>query len=185
VNGPIIEDDSQEGVCSRARLAGLVEESDQGQYNPIGLSLGYHYHGSPLIAGDDFPPPEYADGDYRPSASAGARLPHFRLPDGSPVHDHLGRDFTLLRVGPRSVDAGPLVCAMAERRLPLKVVDIPNVEALRRCGKRLVLVRPDQHVAWRDDRVPNDPAALVDRIRGCRATVGALSLNPWTRSGVR
>jgi len=29
---------------------------------------------------------------------------------------------------------------MAERRLPLKVVDIPNVEALRRCGKRLVLV---------------------------------------------
>jgi hypothetical protein len=29
-----------------------------------------------------------------------------------------------------------------------------------------VLSRPDQHVAWRGVRLPEDPLALVDRIRG-------------------
>jgi len=29
-----------------------------------------------------------------------------------------------------------------------------------------VLVRPDGHVAWRDDSPPADPLALTDRVRG-------------------
>jgi hypothetical protein len=32
------------------------------------------------------------------------------------------------------------------------------------CG--LVLSRPDQHVAWRGARLPDDPLALIDRVRG-------------------
>jgi hypothetical protein len=28
------------------------------------------------------------------------------------------------------------------------------------------LSRPDQHVAWRGDRLPEDPALLIDRVRG-------------------
>jgi hypothetical protein len=30
----------------------------------------------------------------------------------------------------------------------------------------LVLVRPDGHVAWRGDILPDDPQALIDRVRG-------------------
>jgi hypothetical protein len=33
-------------------------------------------------------------------------------------------------------------------------------------GHRLVLSRPDQHVAWRADALPPDPLALIDRVRG-------------------
>jgi hypothetical protein len=29
-----------------------------------------------------------------------------------------------------------------------------------------VLVRPDGHVAWRGDDLPDDPLGLVDRVRG-------------------
>jgi hypothetical protein len=28
------------------------------------------------------------------------------------------------------------------------------------------LSRPDQHVAWRGDRLPSDALALIDRVRG-------------------
>jgi len=29
-----------------------------------------------------------------------------------------------------------------------------------------VLSRPNQHVAWRGDTVPDNPLALVDKVRG-------------------
>ena len=32
--------------------------------------------------------------------------------------------------------------------------------------RALVLARPAQHVAWRGGRLPADPAALIDRLRG-------------------
>jgi hypothetical protein len=32
--------------------------------------------------------------------------------------------------------------------------------------RRLVLVRPDGHAAWRSGAPPADPRALVDRVRG-------------------
>jgi hypothetical protein len=50
--------------------------------------------------------------------------------------------------------------------VPLKVLEIGRPEAARFYGCRLVLSRPDQHVAWRGDRLPADPLALIDHIRG-------------------
>jgi hypothetical protein len=38
--------------------------------------------------------------------------------------------------------------------------------AARLYERRLVLVRPDGHVAWRSDAVPPDPVGLIDRVRG-------------------
>jgi hypothetical protein len=32
--------------------------------------------------------------------------------------------------------------------------------------RKLVLVRPDGHVAWRGDALPAEPQNLVDRVRG-------------------
>jgi hypothetical protein len=33
-------------------------------------------------------------------------------------------------------------------------------------GRRFILVRPDQYVAWADDRPPADPAAVLRRAGG-------------------
>ena len=35
-----------------------------------------------------------------------------------------------------------------------------------RYGADYILVGPDQHVLWRGDRLPDDPAALADKVRG-------------------
>jgi hypothetical protein len=32
--------------------------------------------------------------------------------------------------------------------------------------RKLLLSRPDRHVAWRGDQPPDDPLALIDRVRG-------------------
>ena len=53
--------------------------------------------------------------------------------------------------------------------MPLEVVDldVPEVTALYQ--RRLVLVRPDGHVAWRADAEPTDAGALIDVVRGAKA----------------
>jgi hypothetical protein len=52
--------------------------------------------------------------------------------------------------------------------VPLAVLDVvsndENWPGIYR--EKLVLSRPDQHVAWRGNAVPSDPDQLIDLIRG-------------------
>src|SRR5262249_28309189 len=54
---------------------------------------------------------------------------------------------------------------------PFNVLYIDDAEAAALYAKKLVLVRPDRHVAWRADVEPDDPLALIDLIRGVPAMV--------------
>jgi hypothetical protein len=49
------------------------------------------------------------------------------------------------------------------------MLDVKASAARGLYGHRLVLSRPDQHVAWRGDALPSDPLALIDRVRGATA----------------
>jgi hypothetical protein len=49
------------------------------------------------------------------------------------------------------------------RGVPLTVLDLTGRAWP---GPALVLVRPDQYVAWTSDAAPGDPAALLDLVRG-------------------
>ena len=50
--------------------------------------------------------------------------------------------------------------------LPLKVLRIDHPEVSALYERRLTLIRPDQHVAWRGDALPDDCRRLVDVVRG-------------------
>lgn len=50
--------------------------------------------------------------------------------------------------------------------MPLAVLDVATDEARDLYGRDLVLVRPDQHVAWRGNAAPPDPGALVAAVAG-------------------
>ena len=64
----------------------------------------------------------------------------------------------------------PIDAAVAAS-VPLKLVDLGSLSGLRgRYGADLLLVRPDQHVAWRGTDV-DDPASLL------RHVVGAVTPN--------
>ena len=85
--------------------------------------------------------------------------------DGGSLYDAMGPEFTLLRFDP-SVETAPLQAAAERRGVPLAVLDVDATAARGLYGHRLMLSRPDQHVAWRGDALPSDPLALIDRIRG-------------------
>jgi hypothetical protein len=98
------------------------------------------------------------------STVPGCRTPHLWCADGGSLYDAMGPDFTLLRFDPQ-VDVVGLEHAARQRRVPLKVLDLV-LPAGRAYREALVLSRPDQHIAWRGDRPPADPLALIDRVRG-------------------
>ena len=106
--------------------------------------------------------------DYEPSTVPGCRTPHFWLSDGRSLYDALGPDYTLLRFDPE-VDVSALTDAAARAGVPLQVLDVRADDIPGAYRHKLVLSRPDQHVAWRGDEAPASPDALIDKIRGAAA----------------
>lgn len=167
------EDASEDGAAVRDALADAIRRADRQQYNPVGLSFGYHYAESPVIAKDGDPPP-FTVNTYEPTTIPGCRLPHYWRRPGVSVFDELGPFFTLLRVGPDAPEGRRLVRAAAEAGVPIEVLSLPEQEAVELYEAPLVLVRPDQHVAWRGAVEPAEPEAIIERVRGAGAASATL-----------
>lgn len=164
---PEIEVPGPEGDAVRTAVGRRAYDLNVQQYCCAGLNFGYYYDASPIIAYDGATPPPYTMADYTPSTAPGARLPHLRLADGRSLYDALGPDYTLLRFD-AAVDVAAMARAAEAQGLPLAMLDVASPEARALYPQKLVLARPDQHVAWRGDAPPPDPAALIARVRGAR-----------------
>ena len=77
----------------------------------------------------------------------------------------MGPDYTLLRFDV-SIDLAPLMSAAAEFRIPIALLDVRSDRTPEVYRNKLVLNRPDGHVAWRGDALPLRPAELVALISG-------------------
>ncbi len=160
-----VEEDTPNGAASREKVGAAAYELNVQQFACAGLNYGYYYENSPLIVSDAEVAPRYTMHHYVPSSVPGCRTPHFWLSDGRSLYDALGREFTLLRFD-LSVDVSALTREAARRDLPLQVLDIAGIKLPAAYRHRLVLSRPDQHVAWRGDALPSDTGALLDTVRG-------------------
>jgi 2-polyprenyl-6-methoxyphenol hydroxylase-like FAD-dependent oxidoreductase len=160
-----IEDAGSQGELARREVGRLAYAINVQQYACAGLNFGTYYDRSPIIAYDGAEHPAYTMDSYTPSTVPGCRTPHLWRDDGGSLYDAMGPEFTLLRFHP-SIETAPLQAAAARRGVPLAILDVDATAARGLYGHRLVLSRPDQHVAWRGDALPSDPVALIDRVRG-------------------
>ena len=101
---------------------------------------------------------------YRPRGRA--RAPHVWLADGRSTLDLFGRGFVLLCLGGDSAGTAALEAAARTVGMPLETIHLDDDAVAAAYERKLVLVRPDGHVAWRSDRPPADAAEIIDRIRG-------------------
>ena len=102
---------------------------------------------------------------YVPSTWPGARLPHVWLADGSALHDRIGEGYTLLRLAGTEADSAPLARAFAAYGAPFNVLDIGGSGPRDIYGYDLLLLRPDLHVVWRGNSLP-DATKLAARATG-------------------
>ena len=160
-----IEAQGPEGDAARAELGASAYDLNVQQYCCAGLNFGYYYDDSPIIAHDGEAAPGYTMSEFTPSTVPGCRTPHLWLGNGRSLYDALGPEYTLLRLDP-AIDAGPLRQTAAAQGVPLSVLDLGSQEASALYDRKLVLSRPDQHIAWRGDTLPVDLDGLVELIRG-------------------
>jgi 2-polyprenyl-6-methoxyphenol hydroxylase-like FAD-dependent oxidoreductase len=162
---PELERLDASGEAARAATGQRAYPLDLEQQCCGGLNFGYFYDQSPIIAYDGERAPSYTMGTFTSSTVPGCRAPHVWLEGRHSLYDAMGPDYTLLRFDPTAPVAG-IVAAAARRGLPLAVLDVGSPEAPEFYRHKLVLVRPDQHVAWRGDEEPADALNLVDLVRG-------------------
>jgi 2-polyprenyl-6-methoxyphenol hydroxylase-like FAD-dependent oxidoreductase len=165
------------GGASRECLAGFLAEETY-QLDNDGIHLGYRYDTSPVVWHGSDASPVWRWRRATPTTWPGSRAPALCLPDGSPLFDRLGADFTLVDF--TGSKTGEQLAAHANQRgVPVTHLPIDDELARRIWERALVLVRPDHHVAWRGDNPPEDWDAVLDRV--CGISEEPASGIPWTR----
>ncbi len=162
----LVFDDTGEGDAARQRIHKQLTESLKQEWYSHGVALGYRYDQSPIIVPDGSAATVLEPSAYTQIARPGHRAPHAWLGDGRSTIDLFGRGFVLLRFGETPPDCSALVDAAKRKQMPLDVVDITRSSIVELYERRLVLVRPDGHCAWRGDSLPADLDSLVNTVRG-------------------
>jgi 2-polyprenyl-6-methoxyphenol hydroxylase-like FAD-dependent oxidoreductase len=159
-------DDTPQGAATREKVGREFSETMRREWFTLGAHLGYRYENSPICWPDGTAAPPDDPRAYVPTARPGHRAPHAFLADGRSTLDLFGRGFALIGFGAAAADAAPLLEAAQKRNLPLTFTALaePHIAALYE--RKFVLVRPDGHVAWRGDRIPEDALCVIDVVRG-------------------
>ena len=121
-----------------------------------------HYQGSSIVDGAPGSPSSL--GGHERRARAGHHLAPQPLSGGRNVFEALGEDHALLALA----DADPAAITALEAQaaaavVPLNVIRDTGAAAREAYGAPLILIRPDQFVAWAG-KTP--PVGLMDRVRG-------------------
>jgi 2-polyprenyl-6-methoxyphenol hydroxylase-like FAD-dependent oxidoreductase len=141
------EDETIGGNSARTALGDFLK-SFRGQFDApgTGIELRARYDSSTIVFHDALAPPDNAF-EYIPSSVPGGRLPHLWVDPAHPhsrrsIFDLLGSGFALLRI------------------------DLPLLPAWDLYQRRLILIGPDQHIAWRGDTLPSDIFETLTRCIG-------------------
>jgi 2-polyprenyl-6-methoxyphenol hydroxylase-like FAD-dependent oxidoreductase len=124
-----------------------------------------NYEGSPVVWG----PKDSASGargHHSFEAQPGHHLAPALLSSGRDVFEELGREFTLLALGDDPRPAAAFQAAAGQLGMPLHVLTDTFDGPRAAYDRRLILVRPDQFVAWAADDAPADPADVLRRAIG-------------------
>jgi 2-polyprenyl-6-methoxyphenol hydroxylase-like FAD-dependent oxidoreductase len=159
---PEIRDTTPAGEAARAALIRVADVEQRKSNEMIGAELGYRYRASPIIAEEPGEGPADNFMTYEPTTWPGARLPHVWLKDGTAIQDAMPDGYVLLRLGRSQANAEPLQRAFASSGAPFAVLDIAGERPREVYGYDLLLLRPDMHVVWRGNALPDaEPLARL------------------------
>jgi 2-polyprenyl-6-methoxyphenol hydroxylase-like FAD-dependent oxidoreductase len=155
-----------EGDTRRNQIAERIIEVGNAENESLGIEIGYGYFGSSLVCNEQEDETQDDPLIYHPTTTPGYRIPAIYIANGIPIFDLLGSGFTLLNFGLNKIETISFEEHAADIGLPLDIVFIDDDHAKSIYKYNLVLVRPDQHVAWRGNSAPLNIREVIRIIAG-------------------
>lgn len=125
-----------------------------GENTDLGIEMGYRYVSNICMADGVESEPVWDPHCYLPTTWSGSRAPNVYLTTGESIFDRLGPAYSLVEFKYSKCDddsgSESILESVEKLGVPLAhVVLVGEETAARLWEKKLVLVRPDGHVAWR------------------------------------
>ncbi|MBY3516562.1 FAD-dependent oxidoreductase [Rhizobium laguerreae] len=162
---PDIEADSDLGSDLRREAGAYLEAHGRSEFNIPGVTFGARYDHSPIILAEGERQAPDLPEVYVPNAAPGGRAPHVWLNSQTSLFDRFGFEWTLLRLRPSSSPGTEFVTAARMTGMDLTVVDIEEDQLRAIYREPLVLIRPDQVIAWRGDG-DDDAVQIIETVLG-------------------
>jgi 2-polyprenyl-6-methoxyphenol hydroxylase-like FAD-dependent oxidoreductase len=166
---PAARDKTERGADLRHEIAKSFVINHGRMHGMRGAEMGYSYSGSQIVSGGCDAEPNWDINTYIPIARPGYRAPSMWCRDGTALQDKLAEGYTLL-----CFDRGGITSSIEEafagRGAPLSVLvlDEPHMRGVY--DKRFFLLRPDLHIAWHGDAIPEKVEELTRIVTGQRRT---------------
>ncbi|MFE2042097.1 FAD-dependent oxidoreductase [Streptomyces sp. NPDC059477] len=166
-----IPDDTDLGPAAEHRRTAIAARLRQDHGGADGVTFDERYDASAAIC---YEPGQHAiEPPWRPDVYQDDPRPGHRAPDGpvdpsgGTLYDRIGWSFALLVLTQDRTAERAFTAEAAARGLPFTVVHLTDPAARAVYGTAHVLIRPDQHVAWRGARLPDGGAgAVLDQVLG-------------------
>lgn len=144
-----IELQNKAGIEQREIAGQYLVDHAKKEFNIPGITFGARYDGSPILPKNDVGEITDNANEYKQTPIPGGRAPHFWLSKTKSIYDEFGFNWTLIRFRPISDSADAIIEDSKNRGLDLKILNIEYQEIKMFYDANLIVIRPDQIVAWR------------------------------------
>lgn len=164
-----VDEDTDQAHYTRSMVHEHYQKHN-GENQDFGIEMDYRYI-SDIVVPDESADvePNWSPCQYTPSTWPGIRPPHVFLSNGTAIFDTFGKDWTLLNFAEDERDQELFTDAAKALSIPLSSVALANESLAKKLYERtLVLIRPDQHVAWRGNGVgtADEARRVLERVSG-------------------
>lgn len=175
VDPQLFDEDNQTGQAHRQHLAQFLATHDAENLS-LGIELDVRYDNSPVVVTDGSATPPWDRRTFAPTVRPGHRAPNVALGEQDTLFDQFGAEFTLVDARDDNNQSSRLLSEAARVGLPIRHLTLTDPALAALYQHRLVLVRPDLHIAWSGTDA-SDPADIIASVRGMHAAAAPAEVN--------
>jgi FAD-dependent monooxygenase len=175
VDPQLFDEDNQTGQAHRQHLAQFLASHDAENLS-LGIELDVRYDNSPVVVTDGSAAPPWDRRTFVATVRPGHRAPNVAVGEQDTLFDRFGQEFTLVDALDDNNQSSRLLSEAARVGLPIRHLTFTDPALAALYQHRLVLVRPDLHIAWSGTDT-SDAADIIASVRGMHAAAAPAEVN--------